>query len=154
MSQKFWYHKFWRILGSAAASSHDPPPHSSGSGRNKKKGTLDLSFKNCEFCFLQNFCWQQNFKFWILGLRISNFVILSNLGLFRVKDFKFAVFVQFLSKIEIFVRQIQILVARVKDFKIWVLLGLRIIQIFQISSNSKFHQNHKMCQNHHKFCGS
>ena len=90
-----------------------------------KMKILDFRVKDFKFCDFV--------KFWIL----------------RVKDLKFSIFGKIFSnlfkihqKLKIFVSKIQILCARVKDFKFWFSLGLRISN-FTKSPNSKFHQNHK-----------
>ena len=88
-----------------------------------KSKILDFRVKDLKFCDFA--------KFWILGLRTSNFLISSEFSSILYKNHE---------KIEIFLSQIQIWWARVKDFKFWFSLGLRIWNFtnFTKSPKSKF----------------
>ena len=94
-----------------------------------KSKILDFRVKDLKFCDFA--------KFWILGLRTSNFVISSEFSSILYKNHE---------KIENFLSQIQIWWARVKDFKFWFSLGLRISNFtnFTKSPKSKFYKNHQI----------
>ena len=61
---------------------------------------------------------------------------------FRVKDLKFAIFVNCFIKFVQFWSKIEILWSRVNDLKFWFSLGLRISNFINLP-NSKFHQKIK-----------
>ena len=62
---------------------------------------------------------------------------------FRVKDFKFCDFVRIFIKFVQFWSKIEILWSRVKDFKFWFSLGLRISNFTNLPK-SKFYKNHQI----------
>ena len=62
---------------------------------------------------------------------------------FRVKDIKFSIFVKIFIKFVQFWSKIEILWSRVKDFKFWFSLGLRISNFTNLPK-SKFYKNHQI----------
>ena len=92
-----------------------------------KSKILDFRVKDLKFCDFA--------KFWILGLRTSNFVISSE---FSSNLFNFDQKLKFCGlglRISNF--------ARVKDFKFWFSLGLRISNFTNLPK-SKFYKNHQI----------
>ena len=82
---------------------------------------LDFRVKDFKFCDFV--------KFWILGLRISNFQFSSIFSSKFIKKWNFCC-------------QNPNFVSRVKDFKFWFSLGLRISNFTNLPK-SKFYKNHK-----------